>query len=502
MRTILKLIPVVLLVITSCASPKQKEQVAQKPVITIDSTYKKTEPVTRSKTNYTVYKQAPQQVITVSSIYKKLSKQPQVFHIITSKDTVITCKEGTKLTIPQNAFVSKTGKQITGEVQLKTEEFYSKSDIVLAGLTTLSDGKLLESGGMLNLKAIAGGEEVQLKVGTRIRIEMPTKEKKEGMQLFNGVKGKDGKVNWVLAERNLPIKVIKEDMTFVGESLREVVSETIRIEGANKEELAKTIVEHPLAEVARKTNKCTLYNFSFNIYSNGHLQALKFYKQGKLVKNPDITFMQRRPGKCNFDFNEITTLNFDETLHIGIDGNYSDVKGVNTISINISQLAELKKLYNSFPYKVDISLELGPDGYTLKRAEIEKQITENKQINTGDLSFYVFSSSKMGLINCDRFYSDPNQRIAFKVSGGRDSEVKLLFNDINSYMSSFDSASVNYFNNVPMNKKVTLVAVKVVDNNPYIAIKESNTSETQVELDYKKVTIAELKERMKKLNVM
>jgi len=508
MRTLLKFIPVLLLIVISCTSPKQKEQLVQQPAITIDTSFRDTELVAVAKVENTTKRPVKQKLVikkevTINSIYKKLQKNPQVFKVSVSKDTVITCKEGTKLTIPSNCFITKSGKEVTGTVQLKTEEFYTKSDILLAGLTTLSDGKLLESGGMLNLLAYAGGEEVLLKQGKSIRIEMPANQKQEGMQLFNGVKDKDGKVNWVLAERRKIIKKEKKDTAIVfTKAYNEVVNETIRIENAKKEELVSKKNDYPWAEYARKTDKYTIYKFSFYIFSNGTTQMINFFKQGKLIRFAEVSFSQPVTGKCRYGYYETSKIDFSKSLNIEINNKSRDLKEPRPITIHINNLNYVAESLKVFPYKLEATIELGPSGYEVKRADIEERITANQQVSGEELSFYIFNTPKLGYINCDRFYGDPAPRVAFKVAGGKDSEVKLLFTDLNSYMSSFDSASANYFKNVPINKKITVVAIKVVDNTPYLAVKESNTSEKQVQLDYEKVTTAELKERMKKLNAM
>src|SRR6185312_12950291 len=101
MKKIVQLILTGILLSAACTSPKQKEKVAQKPAITIDSSYYKEQLKSSSvKTSALNLKE----VLTIKDVFNRFYKQPQIFHLTTSTDTVITCKEGTKLTIPANCF--------------------------------------------------------------------------------------------------------------------------------------------------------------------------------------------------------------------------------------------------------------------------------------------------------------------------------------------------------------------------------------------------------------
>lgn len=54
-------------------------------------------------------------------------------------------------------------KVISAPITFELVEYYSATDMVLANLSTTSDGKLLETGGMINIKAYSDGNELTLK---------------------------------------------------------------------------------------------------------------------------------------------------------------------------------------------------------------------------------------------------------------------------------------------------------------------------------------------------
>ncbi|MFD2916899.1 energy transducer TonB [Psychroserpens luteus] len=145
---------------------------------------------------------------TTTTIYEKfggtsstdleIKKHPQTISFNTQKDTTITCKEGTVLKITKGSFINpKTGKTVTGKVDIKVTEYYKLSDILLANLSTVSNDRQLETGGMLYIEATQGDIKLELKDDKSIDISFPTKNKKTGMQLFSG-EWKDENINWKL----------------------------------------------------------------------------------------------------------------------------------------------------------------------------------------------------------------------------------------------------------------------------------------------------------------
>ena len=148
------------------------------------------------------------------STYNLHKKQKQILKINTQNDTVIRCKEGTVLKIAKGSFVnSKTGQIITGQINLVVTEYYKLSDMISANLSTASNGRQLETGGMLFIEAKQGAIDLKLKANKSIDISFPTKNKTPEMQLFLG-EWKDETVNWTLQNNQVleEIDVLEEDI--------------------------------------------------------------------------------------------------------------------------------------------------------------------------------------------------------------------------------------------------------------------------------------------------
>ncbi|OUR98152.1 hypothetical protein A9Q86_13925 [Flavobacteriales bacterium 33_180_T64] len=155
-------------------------------------------------------------------------KEAQIIRVNTQKDTSITCKEGTILKIKKGSFINPNTKKIaTGTIDLKITEYYKLSDILMANLSTVSYGKLLETGGMIYIEVLQNETVLELKENSDIEISFSTKNKKSNMQLFYG-QWTGRNINWelqndVLEELNIseeiievPFAVIEQVPTFPG----------------------------------------------------------------------------------------------------------------------------------------------------------------------------------------------------------------------------------------------------------------------------------------------
>lgn len=132
---------------------------------------------------------------------------------------VITGNSGTILLIPHNAFVDKNGNPAEGKVKLELVEAISINDLIEMHLGTMSDQGMLETGGSIYLGAKSeSGEELVLAENKSIEAEVPTLNKKPGMQLWEGVANEDGSISWKNPEpidetiTEVPISTLAEDL--------------------------------------------------------------------------------------------------------------------------------------------------------------------------------------------------------------------------------------------------------------------------------------------------
>jgi hypothetical protein len=109
-----------------------------------------------------------------------------------------------KIKIDATALVHSDGSPVTGDVELRVSEVFSKNDFVLNNCQTVSDGRLLVSGGSVNVEAFEGDKELQLKQGNNYQMEVPV-QTKQPMELFEGTRDEMGNMNWKPIGQNLEV---------------------------------------------------------------------------------------------------------------------------------------------------------------------------------------------------------------------------------------------------------------------------------------------------------
>lgn len=157
---------------------------------------------------------APKQTEASENVFTNQNLPTQVFEITNVNDTFITGKNGTKISIPNNSFVDKNGNAVTGIISFELKEALTLADMVMGNLTTLSNGKILQTGGMIYTNATANGENIFIASNKALQISVPTDNKNDSMLLFEGeVNPENQNINWVnpkdINEKNKPIGVSK-----------------------------------------------------------------------------------------------------------------------------------------------------------------------------------------------------------------------------------------------------------------------------------------------------
>lgn len=136
---------------------------------------------------------------SLNDFYKKTSLPLQVFTIMATRDTTIIGEQGTKLVIKANSFVDSMNKPVKGQITIALKECYTLEDMLKENLTTMANGKILESGGMIYIEAKTGNKQLKLKKFEEIEMYNPIPEvmADTNMFLFYGeTKLPSGGINW------------------------------------------------------------------------------------------------------------------------------------------------------------------------------------------------------------------------------------------------------------------------------------------------------------------
>lgn len=142
----------------------------------------------------------------------------------------------------------------------------------------------------------------------------------------------------------------------------------------------------------------------------------------------------------------------------------------------------------------------------LKRKAAYKE--QQKQAEYERKTYEAVELMNFGWINCDRFWNDPNPKTDIKLLVNDDSlsgvRIYAVFKDINSIMTEnywkgrTDAAT---FRNIPIGKELTIIALSVKDNTPYIFETTIKTeTDQQLQTKFTATTQADIIKKMKKLN--
>ena len=137
--------------------------------------------------------------IAISSQLK--TDKLQNFEFVLKKDTLISGKEGTKVWITKDLFENYTNGKITFELK----EFYSKEDMILNGLSTVTNkDELLESSGMFYINFKEGDKQLKIKKGKSYDVTIPNKPLAESNIYYNN---NDSIFSWELSENKIHTEI-------------------------------------------------------------------------------------------------------------------------------------------------------------------------------------------------------------------------------------------------------------------------------------------------------
>lgn len=356
---------------------------------------------------------------------------------------VMIGEEGTEILIPADAFVHEDGSPVTTEVEIRLTEVANKQELLLSNLPTQSNGRMLVSGGVIHVEALADGKKVRLAPGKSMLVNFPGGYIAD-MQLFKGQYDASGTMNWVPMSES------------VGSQNRPMA----------KVDVAKDLAM-PLFLEYGKVNPNTFQfadgNHSVVGYMNAMMQSGyrcvgndRIYLEMKTDETGRVTSAKTLTGK-----NPCYRLAIEETAQ--------------TLQFDLSLLTSPRdRLY------VDVGVNINPKGGEGEnmfaslagnedafnnpqiKAAMEEYMEKEKAQNFAKNAFAV---TDLGWINCDRFYNEPGERanvMATVTNKELEGKVKafIVFEKMNAVIEgTMGSNGVYTFSNIPTGMKAKVVAI-------------------------------------------
>lgn len=138
----------------------------------------------------------PQALVDVDQLLAELAGEPQKLSASSDKPSDLTGQMGTIIHIDPKALETVDGTALGKTIEVELLEMTDKSSLLLHNAPTVSNGKLLETGGAYYLNMTSDGKQLKMKSNKALQIEFP-KLTDKAMELFTGEKDAMGKINWL-----------------------------------------------------------------------------------------------------------------------------------------------------------------------------------------------------------------------------------------------------------------------------------------------------------------
>ena len=135
-----------------------------------------------------------------------MDSSSQFYVVSGKKSTTIIGRKGTILHIIPSNLETEKGLAFFDSIKIELKELHTQKELLFANAQTVSDGKLLESGGAYYINLSCGKERLRIKKNKSIKIEFPKISDKD-MSLFDGKVDSLGNMNWFeLGKKLIAIK--------------------------------------------------------------------------------------------------------------------------------------------------------------------------------------------------------------------------------------------------------------------------------------------------------
>lgn len=418
------------------------------------------------------------------------------FTICATLDTTVFGQQGTRLFIEKGTFQFTDGTPVTDSIKIKVKEFYRKSDITLADLSTESEGKLLETGGMLNITATSKGQKIEIKVDKRIVVHFPKpKDSYEQMNLFFADKNStDSTVSsWDIDTVNLVKKTLKIGSyawyppSWTDDTNYDFSPKKFTDTGYYWNKLDLYLNAYNFSPETRKEIESNLNKSVYSTLSSwndyGIESEMTIDKSG-FIKNPKVNSKVSKSTKQEI----VTFLKNLPQLEPGKNNKGEIIERSGLLFIQGGNIIPLFKTEEEYLKSFDS-----------KYSKYEK--TPIKNIDNAELEYYIFSVAKLGWINCDRFLESEKTVDYFVNTKDKDAKIKMVFKDIDGVLMASSTNGKFIFSKVPIGRQVTIVAIKNTNGQFQSAFQEVTISDKPLEtLAFKETTLTELKQQLEKLN--
>lgn len=461
-------------------------------------------------------------LLSPQSLMQSLSAAPKAFSIPAQEPTSIQLPQGTQILIPQEAFIiEETGEAVKGNVLLLAQEYLSIKDILRANLSTVSTEGMLETGGMLYLEAQYEGKRCALKKDKRIQFLLPTqgRKKEKNMQLFAGEKDEEGQLVWNPLEA--PDFTVQDTFTRQYTNKIQDFKDFVNTSIGYFKHYSWLNMNRPVIKVksvrVRQGGiltdmdthiRCPRNYFSVNEFPVNYCEVAWGKEGGTFTKKRDKSLVFRVNIQADLATGNLIFPRYPGDLkEIPVGMSHYIMRSIRRHRWTPGENEAEFEIFVADKYKKILEDQYGAgqvegdceEHYNKKYTDYVKDFKPVTYYYSNAYSSakqqmknYIFSTTKLGWINCDRFLqTQAKADLIVDIGKTSDLQAFVIFHKIRSVLSAntWEAATPEtglcHFPNVPFGEKVTILVIKTQDNKQYYALKETQISEkTEKDLDF------------------
>jgi len=394
----------------------------------------------------------------IAELYRQIGTPLQKFCVNPHRDTVIRCSNGTVIYVKAGTFVAPPGCD-SSCVAFNVREDYLPSDMIMDDLSTTSDGHVLETQGMIYTEAVdCNGKKLDVQKGKDLVVLMPADTINANTKVFKGSREEDSIMNWIADDGPSLSSFSLQDLVRCGGSLY----------------------------VSKKLVTCTACRFFFcrigrvvkvigGVFSEEQrAQNREFRQCQEDLKNPGPA----QDPKCP----ELERL----LRKYGVDNTDSLIKAICKPLLDHFKVSTMKQLIDTLEKTGNVEIN-----------------AMGRRVPLENFKLYVFNAPKTGWSNLDFLTGIPYSsaaRVRLNLPAQRNISCKLVCRDRRAIIPAVRVGGKLEIRGAPNGEKAVIVAVRYENGQPFLAMKEIIVSEDFFDLDWKSVSMDELKRELRMLD--
>lgn len=403
----------------------------------------------------------------LETLLAKYNPETEVFTIDPTEAASITSDNGTQVFFQESAFKDEQGNVISEPVTIELKVCDNQLAFLANNLVTeTSDGKLLESGGMIFIQAFQNHQKLVLDPEKEALVLFPKSGTNLDMQSFSGVT--DGElVKWNLHTPAIP----EEPVSDVKVTAKKDKSLHLRIH-----EFTAKLNEKDVNWMMENTDQSLLDWLEEQDINGTKLQSWLDLPGRKIQTKLHLN----RKGK-------ITLMESDLVAHEDILDELQRLfdKAPALDNKTMSEYYNKTSLFLSFTGKKGVPEDKIRERVKRKYGKFKAELVDD--FTAKELDNYILEINQLGWHNCDHF-KESDQKEDILVKGDRQKPVKviLVFDKFQAQLAGKQTLQGWKFENIPLDATVRVIAFSFNGDQPLMA-------NQTVQIKNKELTIGEFK---------